>query len=676
MHGPRVMGFSLAAGLLGVALSGVVASAQIVPVRSESGLELQSMDRTTNPCDDFYQFACGGWVPAGRGAIRARLDARRARNDAVLHDILEAAAGGHDPATQQIGDYYAACMDVAAADAQGLRALDPEFKMIAALRGGSDLPEIVARLHTVGYSPLSQSSLILRHAAFFTLETQANFDRVVRPVLRQGGMGLLGREAYVDTSSRAADIRTQYGQHVANMLRLAGDSPAAAEAGAAAVMRIETTLAQAAVGLADSRGNPVGLLHSMPAAQLQALMPAFDWARYFRALGAPPSDVITVTESEFFTAFGRIVRDTPAADLRAYLRWALLHANARALPAPFANENFHFYTTVLRGAADPGPRWQECVDRTNMDLGYAVGRAFVVRTFSAEAKADLHDMVRRIKGALEADIASADWLSEATKRSAIEKLHAIIDKIGYPDRWPDYDGLRVVRGDPLGNRLRASAFEMRRKAGTIGRPSDRGSWDVPPAIAHTSTNWFKNSITLTAANIQPPAYAADQDAAVNYAVIGSGIGHELTHGFDTQGRHFDAEGAIRDWWTPADAHAFDARAACFAEEFSQFTPADAARPNQLGENIADAGGARFALLAYLALGEAARSGVKDGFTPEQRFFIAYGQKFCHGATAVRPSTPLHDFPVNGILSDMPEFQKAFACPANAPMVRTPACRVW
>ncbi len=652
---------------------------------SESGVELQSLDRTANPCADFYQFACGGWVahnpiPANSGAWNRQAE-RMARNDAVLHDILEAAAAGHDPATKQIGDYYAACMDAAAADAQGLKALDPELKMIAALGGPADLPEIVARLHTVGLSP---SVIFTPRAAFFTFQAWPDFEdaSVVRPLVRQGGMGLRGREDYVETNARVADIRTQYVRHVANMLRLAGDSPESAEAGAAAVMRIETALARAAAGRAVLR-NPVGLLHNMRAGELQALTPAFDWGRYFRALGAPASDVITVTEPEFFTAFGRIVGETPAVDLRAYLRWHLLHASARALPAPFADENFHFYQTVLRGAASPGPRWQECVQRTDMDLGDALGQAFVARTFGAEQKADVRGRVQRIEAALEADIAGLDWMSETTKRAALEKLHAITVNIGYPDRWRDYRTLRIARGDPLGNRLRASAFEVRRVVTTVGRPPDRRSWNMTPATLNAVNIFFLNSITFPAAVLLPRFSAIDRDAATNYAGL-AGIGHELTHAFDNVGRHFDAVGTIRDWWTPADARAFDERAACFVDEFSQFE-VDGVRLNgriPLGENIADAGGVRLALLAYVASGEAARSGVKDGFTPDQRFFIGYAQNLCDNtrpettASTVRLGGVPGRFRVNGILSNMPEFQKAFACPADAPMVRTPACRVW
>ena len=449
------------------------ASTQLDREPSESGVELQSLDRTANPCADFYQFACGGWVahnpiPGDRGAWNRQAE-RMARNDAVLHDILEAAAVGHDPATKQIGDYYAACMDASAADAQGRTALDPEFKMIAALGGPADLPEIVARLHSVGLSP---SIIFTPSAAFFTFQALPDFKdaSVVRPLVRQGGMGLRGREDYFDTSPRAADLRTRYVRHVANMLRFAGDSPESAEAGAAAVMRIETALARAAAGRAVLR-NPVGLLHNMRAGELQALTPAFDWGRYFRALGAPASDVITVAEPEFFTAFGRIVGETPAADFRAYLRWHLLHASARALPAPFADENFHFYQTVLTGAARPGPRWQECVHRTDMDLGDALGQAFVARTFGAEQKADVRRRVQRIEAALEADIAGLAWMSATTKHAALEKLHAITVNIGYPDRWRDYRTLRIARGDPLGNRLRASAFEVRRVVTTVGRDS-------------------------------------------------------------------------------------------------------------------------------------------------------------------------------------------------------------
>ena len=655
-------------------------------VSSESGLELQSMDRTAKPCDDFYQFACGGWmannpIPADRGNW-GRFAELQERNDAVLRDILEAAAAGRDPATKQMGDYYAACMDSHAADAQGLSALDPHLKTIDGLKRPADLPEIVARLHTTGLSP---SVIPTQGGAFFRFQAWQDPEdaRVVRPLVLQGGMGLGGREDYIEGNPRAADIRTQYVRHVATMLRLSGESAESAEAGAAAVMRIETALARAAAGRVESR-NPMAMAHKMRATELQALTPAFDWARYFRALGAPASDVMTVPQPEFFTALGRIVRETPATELRAYLRWHLLHANARALPAPFATENFHFYSTVRTGATEPPPRWRECVARTDMDLSDALGRAFVARTFSADAKADAREMVRRIKAVLEADISGSDWMSDATRRAALEKLHALIDKIGYPDSWRDYSALRIVRTDPLGNRLRASAFEMRRMVSTIGRPPDGGSWNLTPPTVNALTNFFQNSIDVPAGILQPPFYGAGRDPAVNYGGIGATIGHELTHGFDTQGRHFDAAGTIRDWWTPADARAFDERAACFVNEFSEFAVDGVSLNGRLtvGENISDAGGVRLALLAYVASGEAARSGVKDDFTPEQRVFIGYAQKHCQEArpeaavNAARQPTPPGRFRVNGILSNMPEFQKAFTCAADAPMVRTPACRVW
>jgi endothelin-converting enzyme/putative endopeptidase len=293
-------------------------------------------------------------------------------------------------------------------------------------------------------------------------------------------------------------------------------------------------------------------------------------------------------------------------------------------------------------------------------------------------------MVKQIRAALEADISGLDWMSDATRRAALEKLRALADKIGYPDRWRDYSALRIARADPLGNRLRASAFEMREMMSTIGHPPDSGSWLLTAPTVNALTNFFQNSITIPAGILQPPFYAAGRDPAVNFGGIGTTIGHELTHGFDTQGRHFDAAGTIRDWWTPADARAFDARAACFVEEFSEFA-VDGVRLNgrlTVGENISDAGGVRLALLAYVASEAAPRQAVKDGFTPEQRFFIAYAQKYCHNArpeaaaNAARQPTPPGQFRVNGILSNMPEFQKAFTCAADAPMVRTPACRVW
>ncbi|MGE5242790.1 MAG: M13 family metallopeptidase [Betaproteobacteria bacterium] len=657
---------------------GSAAAAQRAPA-SQSGLMLDALDRTADPCTDFYQFACGGWVadnpiPPDRSSWGS-FDELQDRNNEVLHQILEAAAPGTDPDTKQIGDYYASCMDVPAIDRKGAAPLQPDLDRIAAFASPADLPALVARLHTIGVN------------AFFGFGAEADFKEanMVRAIAGQGGLGLPDRDYYFRDDAKSVELRKDYVAHVTKMLGMLGDAPEAAAAGAAAVMRVETALARAALG-AVARRNLEAMYHRMTPAELQALTPGFDWSKYFAAIGAPPIDAINVTEPEFFKAFGQVVSATPLPDLRTYLRWHLVHANAQILSTPFVDENFRFYGTELTGVKEQRPRWKRCVQYTDSDLGEALGKAFVARTFGPNAKADTLEMVHELESALQQDITNLDWMTEATKKQALVKLHAITNKIGYPDRWRDYSTLSIVRGDALGNSARANAFEFRRQLNKIGKPLDKSEWGMTPPTVNAYYNPLENNVNFPAGILQPPFYSASRDAALNFGGAGAVIGHELTHGFDDQGRLFDADGNLKDWWTPEDAKAFQDRTSCLVNEYSGFTATDDVKVNgklTLGENTADNGGVRIALMAYLASKAGQQAKAEDGFTPEQRVFLGWGQIWCQNvrpeAARLLAQTNPHApgrYRVNGVVSNMPEFQKAFSCKADAPMVRHPACRVW
>jgi len=655
-------------------------------VKSESGLDLSLLDRAADPCIDFYAYACGGWtknepIPADRSAwgVAERL---QEQNEARLRKILEdASKNPADAETKKIGDYYASCMDESRINARGAAALDPAIKTIATLSSARELGALVAELHAMGVN------------AFFSFGAEADFKdaSVVRAIADQGGIGLPDRDYYFRDDPKSTEIRKQYVEHVGKMLALLGspargkDESAGAAGDAATVMKIETALARASLDVV-ARRDPSAIYHRMGPTELQVLTPNFTWSDYFKGVGAPAIDALNVTVPDFFKAFDQLIAATPIADLKTYLRWQLVHASAAVLSAPFVDENFRFYGTILTGAKELRPRWKRCVQYTDGDLGEALGKAFVREAFGPAAKEDTLKMVRELESSMEADIKSLSWMTDATRQQALVKLHAVANKIGYPDKWRDYSALGIVRGDALGNSQRANQFEFHRQMNRIGKPLDKGEWEMTPPTVNAYYNPLQNNINFPAGILQPPFYKAGADAAVNYGAAGSIIGHELTHGFDDEGRQFDAQGNLKDWWTPEDAKAFDDRAKCVVDQYSSFTAVDDVKVNgklTLGENAADNGGTRIALMAYLASAGAAAGKTVDGFTPEQRFFISYGQGWCQNTRPERermlaqtnPHAPAR-YRVNGVVSNMPEFAKAFSCKADAPMTRANACRVW
>jgi putative endopeptidase len=658
-----------------VALPLATVLAQTQPgTRSESGLDLALLDKSADPCVDFYAYACGGWtknepIPADRSSwgVAERL---QEENQTRLRTILEAASKNADADSRKIGDYYATCMDEPAINAKGAAALDPSLKNIAALSSARELAPLVAELQSIGAN------------VFFSFGAEADFKdaSLVRAIADQGGLGLPDRDYYFRDDAKSVELRQQYVAHVGRMLALIGMKD-----GGDAVMRIETALAKNALD-AVHRRDPAAIYHKLTPAELQTLTPAFDWTAYFKAAGAPAIDALNVTEPDFFKGLNTVLAETALDDVKTYLRWHLVHASAAVLSEPFVKENFAFYGTTLTGATELRPRWKRCVQYTDSDLGEALGKAFVKEAFGPAAKEDTLKMVRELERSLEDDIKELSWMTDATRAQAILKLHAIANKIGYPDTWRDYGALSIVRGDALGNSQRANAFEFHRQMRRIGRPLDKSEWDMTPPTVNAYYNPLQNNVNFPAGILQPPFYNPKADPAANYGGAGAIIGHELTHGFDDEGRQFDASGNLKDWWTEADAKAFDSRAQCFVDQYSGYTAVDDVKVNgklTLGENAADNGGTRIALVAYLASLGAARGRAIDGFTPEQRFFISYGQSWCQNSRPERermlaqtnPHAPAH-YRVNGVVSNMPEFAKAFSCKADAPMVRANACRVW
>jgi putative endopeptidase len=670
-----------------------------------SSVELSSIDRSTDACSDFYQFACGGWVaanpvPADRQRWN-RFQEVLERNYTVLRRILEtpgsfstdsgpsrASSRDSDGDLRKARDYYAACMTDSAVGAPGLATIAPELGRIAAIPSKAALPEALAHLQSiVGETPPSGSTRRAGYYVFFRLSSRPRFEDATTEIASVGpdGIGLPSRDYYLKNDDRSRALRDDYGAHIATMLALAGMAPKAATDGASAVLRIETSLATAMLDVAERR-DPRSQNHPMSIEALQTLTPAFNWRRYVGATGAPAFATLNVNEPVFMKAVDAVISTTPLADLKTYLTWHLVHGAAKRLPAAFSDPTFDFFNRTLTGQDQAPPRWRECIEDTDQQLGEALGKAFVQEAFGAGAKADMLKMVQDIKSAMKRDIDDAAWMNRETKAAASLKLTAVLDRIGYPDEWRDYSALRVSPTDPIGNLQRALAFHNARRLSKIGRPVDRGEWSMTPPTVNAYYSASSININFPAGILQPPFYRAGGDAAVNYGGIGAVIGHELTHGFDDQGRKYDAQGNLRDWWTEADGRAFEQRTSCVRDQYSQYRVAGDTPINgrlTLGENTADNGGLRLALMAYLAGPGATPQAPLDGFTSEQRLFMGWAQQWCESsrpeAERLKAATNTHSanqYRVNGVVSNMPEFQKAFSCKADAPMVRPNACRVW
>jgi endothelin-converting enzyme/putative endopeptidase len=648
-------------------------------------LDLTAMDRSADPCEDFYRYTCGGWQknnPIPSDQPRWDVYAKMAQdNKRVLWGILDRLANqaeGRTPDQQKIGDAFAACMNEPASDALGARPLAPLLDRIDAMRSRKDLPATLAALHLA----TDDDGLLF---GFGSAQDYADSTRVIA-FANAGGLGMPDRDYYLKTDARSKDLRDKYVAHVTNMFRLLGDNEEQARREAAVVLSIETALARGTLTRVEQR-DPQKLFHKADAHALQALTPSFEWKPYLAALGLAGTNAFNVTEPKFYRALEAQLRARSLDDLKTYLRWHVAHASAPFLSAAFVNENFNYFSKTLRGVPELAPRWRRCVDLVDNQIGEALGQEFVKLTFSPELKAKTLHMTRQIEDAMESEIKGLDWMGPETKVRALEKLHGIVNKIGYPDKWRDYSTLVIHRDDLLGNVQRGDTFELRRQLAKIGKPVDRGEWAMTPPTVNAYYDPQMNDINFPAGVLQPPLFDAKLDDAPNYGNTGGTIGHELTHGFDDEGRQFDATGNLRNWWTKKDAAEFEKRTKCLTDQYAQYVVIDDIHINSkltLGEDLADFGGLVLALIAWKAETAAHPAPASiDGFTPDQRFFIGMAQWACandrpedarlHAVTD--PHSP-PKYRVNGLVANFAEFEKAFACKAGQPMAPAKRCRVW
>jgi endothelin-converting enzyme/putative endopeptidase len=647
-------------------------------------LDLPSMDRSADPCADFYQFSCGGWIlnnpiPPDQSAWSV-YGKTTEENYQYLWGVLEEVAkpsSDRSPVQQKIGDYFAACMDTGAIEARGTGPLELPLAQINSMTGKRELAALLAREH------LSANG----NGFLFGFGSSQDFGDATQVIASAGagGLGLPDRDYYTKTDARSKEIRDQYRAHVARMFELIGESKSHAATDAESVMRIETALAKASLTRVERR-DPYKLYHMMTPAKLQGLTPSFDWTRYLADANLGGIATLNVSQPAFFKAVEQQLKTVPLGQWKAYLRWHEVHTRAPYLSQKFVTEDFDFFRKTLRGVKEQPPRWKQCVRLVDRDLGEALGQEFVRRTFTADTKQKTIEMTRQIEQAMENEIHGLDWMTAETKKRALEKLHTIANKVGYPDRWRDYSAVDVVAGDFFGNVGRATSFESNRDLRKIGKPVDRGEWGMTPPTVNAYYDPQMNDINFPAGVLQPPLYDPKMDDAPNYGNTGSTIGHELTHGFDDEGRQFDAQGNLKDWWTPADAKAFEERIDCVRDQYAGYTIIDDIHINSKltsGEDVADLGGT---LLAYIAWKEATTNEdlqPMDGFTPDQRFFIGFAQWACESqrpenlrANAItNPHSPGR-YRINGIVSNLPEFAKAFQCGENKPMVRKKVCKVW
>jgi putative endopeptidase len=646
-------------------------------------LDLGSLEPGADPCVDFYRYACGGWqrknpIPPDQAGwdVYGKLQEENLRYLwGLLLDAAEPRAE-RSPAQRKAGDYFAACMDEAGVDAAGLAPLQPSLQRIAALGSKRELAGLLASLHLSGTDD-----------AMFSFGAEQDFRDATRVIatVDAGGLGLADRDQYLLGDARSKALRAAYQQYVMRMFELLGDSGAQARAAARTVLAIETELAKASL-TREARRDPRRIYHRMSLAQLRRMAPGFDWHAYLQASAVPAGTPINLTEPRFLLRLGSLIAQRPLADWQQYLRWQLANARAPYLSQPVAGAWFDFHLKTLRGVERTPPRWKQCVRWVDRDLGEALGQLFVQRTFSPPTRERATRMVQAVEQAMDTRIRQLDWMSATTKKAALAKLHALVNKIGYPPAWRDYAALEIRRDDFFGNVARGQGFEARRQRAKIGRPVDRDEWVMTPPTVNAYYDAQLNAMNFPAGILQPPLFDPSLDDAPNYGNTGSTIGHELTHGFDDEGRQFDAKGNLRDWWGPRDTARFNERAACVARQYSGYTIVDDVKINgrlTLGEDVADLGGTVLAYIAWKTVTAGQPVLPRDGFTPDQRFFIGMAQWACSNdrpqALRLRALTGLHSpnrHRVNGVLSNLPEFAKAFSCKPGQPMVRDKPCKVW
>jgi putative endopeptidase len=649
-------------------------------------LDVSAMDRSANPCDDLYQFACGGWMknnPIPPDQTRWDVYGKTsADNQRYLWGILEDAAksiANRTPSRQKVGDYFASCMNTDAIEKAGLSPIKDDLERIESLRSKKAIAPFLGDVHMRIYGAGMMFGVGVQHDARDATKQIAAVDA--------GGLGLPDRDYYLKTDAKSVETRERYLQHIQRMFMLLGDPTPVAKANAATVMRIETALAKASLTKVDRR-DPYKVYHRETIRSLPKIAPSFDWPAYFKAVSMNPQPWLNVTEPAFFKELNARLAQESLASLRTYLRWGLISAVAPYLSSPFVNESFAFNRKYMRGVEEDRPRWKKCVSWVDRDLRDALGREYVDRTFAAQTKERALKMTHQIEEAMKVRIGQLDWMSPETKAQALAKLAKIRNKIGYPDLWRDYSALTIERSDFFDNVTAAIRFESLRQAAKIGKPVDRDEWYMSAPTVNAYYAPSMNDMNFPAGILVPPLYDAKLDDAPNYGNTGGTIGHELTHGFDDEGRQYDGDGNLRDWWTKEDAEKFEKRAQCIRDQYSQYIAVDDIKVNgelTAGEDIADLGGELLAWMAWQEQTKALRLAERDGLTPAQRFFVGFSQWACSNDRPenerVNALTDPHSPPryrINGVVVNMPEFAAAFSCKVGDKLVKKPEdiCKVW
>jgi len=668
--------------LLGTIMAGAQTNSA---AKAGPGFSIDNIDKTVDPCVDFYQYACGNWlktaeIPPDQSSWVSFVDLRE-RNTVILRDILDKASAdkpGRSAIDQKIGDYYASCVDEKAVDAKGLQPVKPELDRIAAVSDKTALIDAIARVHLIGPNALFN---------FYSSPDLHNADQVIG-FLDQGGLSLPDRDYYIKDDPKMVEMRKHLVEYATQVFTLTGQSATQAADSAQTVLRVETSLAKASMDR-TMRRDPKNRDHKMTRDAAVALAPNFYLDRYFADMGAPSFSELNVVNPDFFKQVNSVVDSESLDSLKTYVSWQLLNRAAPWLSQPYVDASFKM-RQQLTGQKENQARWKRCVNATDNAMGEALGQSYVELTFGADGKQRMLKMVDALEVSLDQDIHGLSWMSDDTKKQAKLKLEAIRNKIGYPDVWRDYSSLTIVRGDLMGNFFRATEFESKRDMAKIGKPLDRNEWGMTPPTVNAYYSGSENEIVFPAGILQPPFFDKSMDDAVNFGGIGVVIGHELTHGFDDQGRKYDPQGNLRDWWTEQDGKEFEKRVSCVADEYSNFVAVDDLKLNgrlTLGENTADNGGARVALMALehmIADDKTGKEGQKiDGYTPEQRFFLGFGRVWCEKQrpefarmrVSVDPHSP-GKYRINGVVQNMPEFQRTWGCKAGQPMVSANACHVW
>jgi putative endopeptidase len=646
-------------------------------------LDPAAMDRSVDPCVNFYAYSCGGWQkknPIPPDQTRWSVYQKLYEDNLIyLRGILleDARAKNRDAVAQKISDFYTSCMQESAVNAAGAKPLWAELDAVAALKSVHAIAPLVAKLHLQGDGALFGAGSIY--------DPDNSESQIIG--MEQGGIGLPDRDYYLNDDEKSQAVRAKYLGHVQKEFELLGDAPQAARRNAATVMRIETDLARNSLTRVELR-DPYKVRNRMTPAELVALAPNFDWNSYFAAASIPHFDILNVDSKAFFKNVSDQLGSAALQDWQTYLRFHIVNSRSPYLSKPFVRESFGFYRGYLRGAKEEQPRWKRCVEWTDRNLGEALGQEYVKKTFSPELKQATLDMTRRIEDAMAERIRRLDWMSAATKQQALVKLKAIRNKIGYPDKWRDYSSVAIKPNDFYGNITRATEFEEHRDFNKVGQPVDHGEWSVTPPTVNAYFDQQMNDINFPAGVLQPPLYDASMDDAPNYGNTGSTIGHELTHGFDDEGRQFDALGNLRDWWTKEDADQFVKHADCVVDQYAEYVVVDDIHINSRlteGEDVADFGGT---ILAYSAWKDATKDKKlenRDGLTPDQRFFVGLAQWACENDRPenlrVNAKTDPHspgEYRINGVVVNMPEFGRAFSCKEGQPMVKPAGqvCHVW